>query len=691
MPLTFLRADVNHVDDALADNANSVDFPRNSFRRRDFKFILPRNGYYDRTGFNGPLTWNPSSIEHSLTAVAAGLTMSSLGFLPLGYVPSAGIFMPIADYDNIPTVYGHCQVLDSSNTFSGVDVSTTFPCRGLSALGSDAKNTQYAASADRYVDRGQLDPIIAVMHSIGEKRKYLIGASSVSALYDQYVGTFDYKDNAQSWANSATEFSGASPDSQKDYEEFSFSRGIHQLYKDYTKHFNRHNTRLNVLDTDGAHVLAHAFGSVFNSSKFDEYGRALSHFPNIVASSTESASALIPGQNLFDLGATATFASTFHVGVSSLAVSSRNYSSSAFGEMRNNTLISGVELIHTSGSSPFNSFTFYNIDKSFSKTDHPNFAIDNPMVKLRSVDGFPRIQYSTKGADVAVTAVVSVLKNFLVPDHKFRFDVKYSGGTNDGMKVGQVGMGVWVHTAIEGGYFWSLNKEGLWEYVNSDDLNRELLFERFIYTHRLKNKDRKTDPGSKNRRCLDETSDERNVILSFSEDDFETFSVWFNTKNKPICVPEHYYKNTNQIHRIDQDYVIEVFMLPSDQNIDKFALLDEVNLIDLTQNERTMIPVYGTSTGLPKDIDPLCEIRRIKLSKEEVYHIIRYFNKISGATFRRPDAGRDAFNTSAFMEFSGGSRLNYRQNYLWPNFYRQNETDNGGSHLQSNEILVIDI
>ena len=123
----------------------------------------------------------------------------------------------------------------------------------------------------------------------------------------------------------------------------------------------------------------------------------------------------------------------------------------------------------------------------------------------------------------------------------------------------------------------------------------------------------------------------------------------------------------------------------------KFALLDNVNLVDVTQNLRTMIPVYGDSTGLPKDIDPLCNIKRIELTKGEVLNIIKYFNKLSGATFRRATAGRVAADTSGFLEANGGSRINYRQSYEWPNNYSTTEVDSAADHnILSNERLIID-
>ena len=131
-------------------------------------------------------------------------------------------------------------------------------------------------------------------------------------------------------------------------------------------------------------------------------------------------------------------------------------------------------------------------------------------------------------------------------------------------------------------------------------------------------------------------------------------------------------------------------MLP-DGGLNKFVIIDKVNLVDVTQNLRTMIPVYGSGTGLPKDIDPLCNIQRITLTKDEVANIVKYFNKISGDTFRRGDATRSgAVDVTGFLERSGGSRINYRQNYLWPNYKRVAKSDATGN-VDSNGVLIVDI
>lgn len=675
MPGLFSREETDEISDSLMDNVNSLIVPRNSFRRRNYRYLLPKDGYYDRTGFNAPVSWDPSSLENSLP--------SSLGYLPLGYIPSAGKFHAIPDHINLPDVYTKCQVLSVSDTFSGVDVSNTFPSRGLSALGSNAKYPEFPEATDRYVDRGQLDPIMALMHNMEEQRKFLIGVSSVSALFDQFIDDFKWKNLEQSWANSATNLSGAFPTSFKDYENFEFSRGIHQLYKDYTKFFNRHHTRGEILDLEGPTILAHAFGSILRNSKFDKYGSVFESFPVVVASSTATASALGNGEGIFDTTLTGTFNSTLHNTNADVIVSSFG----ASGEIRNKHVLSGVDFIQLSGTSPLNSFTVYNIDRTQAKATHPNFTINNPLVKLKAIDGLPRMKYSIKNANPLAEGF-STTENFLIPEHDMKLTVRYSGGTADGKTVGGVNLGVWIHTDHEDGIIWSLNSQKEWEIIKVEEISRELILSRFTQVSRLKKKTRTTGEKKDNPfLCLDQLEDEVRITDSFIKEDFIDFDIEFSTRNKHIVVPESYYRFHNKLHRTTQNYIIEVFMFPNTQNIDKFVLLDHLNLVDMTNNLRTKPPVYGTETGL--SIEPLCDLRRIELSREQILTILRFFNKLSGATFRRALASRDAIQTSSILEVSGGSRLNYRQNYKWPN-HDITEASSLVS-LKTFETLIVDI
>ena len=93
--------------------------PRNSLRRRSYEKIMPFQGYYDRSGFNMPVSLQEYDIN-------------DLKFIPLGFSPSSLEYVHITDYKNIPAVYSECENLDSSSVFNGISTSSTYPIRGWS-------------------------------------------------------------------------------------------------------------------------------------------------------------------------------------------------------------------------------------------------------------------------------------------------------------------------------------------------------------------------------------------------------------------------------------------------------------------------------------------------------------------------------------------------------------------------------
>ncbi len=162
---TFKRRDVDNIVDPILSSTTAAPLasvPRRAMRRRNFKYLLPHEGYYDRTGFNGPVSYDPSTVEYSCG--------SSLGELTLGYVASAGKFHPVDDPIDPTGVWNICEKLESSRSFSGVDTSATFPYRGLSSLGSNDKMPEIGAATARYVDRGQVPVIYNTMHELLESQ-----------------------------------------------------------------------------------------------------------------------------------------------------------------------------------------------------------------------------------------------------------------------------------------------------------------------------------------------------------------------------------------------------------------------------------------------------------------------------------------------------------------------------------------
>ena len=161
------------------------------------------------------------------------------------------------------------------------------------------------------------------------------------------------------------------------------------------------------------------------------------------------------------------------------------------------------------------------------------------------------------------------------------------------------------------------------------------------------------------------------VIATLSEDDTVELSLDLHTLNKdcvapgeyPTRVPFDYAENiSNNLHRLNQNYVIEVFLLPN-QN-DKFALFYDFSMVDMTLNKWTK--PYVTNAG--------CQELRVDLEPNQVLHVLKYFNLINGAYETAGYAGtnpmtgyasRVASETQSFYEQHGGSRINYVESPAW--------------------------
>lgn len=116
---SFSRTSVDSlIDSLISPSGTTALLPRRNHRRRNFKFTLPKQGFYDRTGFNMPISYQTY------------LGDPARSFFPLGLIPSSQCYVSIPDYNNIPPIYSRCENLNSSSIYSGLAVSNTFPVRG---------------------------------------------------------------------------------------------------------------------------------------------------------------------------------------------------------------------------------------------------------------------------------------------------------------------------------------------------------------------------------------------------------------------------------------------------------------------------------------------------------------------------------------------------------------------------------
>ena len=652
---TFKRSQVDGMDTELSSTASIVGPARRALRRRNFKYVLPKEGYYDRTGFNGPVSYDPSMLERSLA--------SSLGELTLGYVASAGKFFPVQDHTNVSGVWHICEGLESTNTFSGVDTSNTFPYRGLRSLGSDAKKPEISSDTDRYVDRGQTPQIIKAMHALLEKKAKTYAELQVSQDLSSFSNDSYWKDQVQSFTNSAIA-SGYVINSFSDYENFSFGRGLQSLYKDYCKNFRQHSLGPTIQEKTGGNIFAHVFGKALYNSDFKVVGENGSPFIQTALRD------VFPINNVFvwsDAAADTITASSLNQAVVPLVGS---YVSGEAFDFRNATILSGIEFCDISGAPSRNEFRIINLSSDVAVPGAQNYFINNPVIKCKSVGGLPRIRFDVSS--------YGDMPNQLTPQHKFTLNVKALVADETRPELGGGRLGVWIHTEPKEDLMWSWTPDGKWTPTRMSNLSINQVTKTLCHTYSFP----KTLPEQDLREyCLNSVEATENLVnnksvILLKEEYFRDFKVEFDTRNftifnnyeykKIIPKTESQFKLTDQVHK-DRNYVVEVFFLPNNDE-SKYLLIDSIDLEDSTLRYEA-----GISTGLGletsgRPLIPFVSEYKYELNKQELASVLSFYNGLTGQRAGENTttlASRDASVTSGTLELSGGSRISYRVQPEW--------------------------
>jgi hypothetical protein len=632
---SFGRLDVDSLQDNLISSQGTVaNLPRRNHRRRNYKLTLPRDGYYDRTGFNMPTPLNSYSAN-------------GYNFLPLGLIPSSQTYVTIPNYSSIPDIYSKCEGLNSSSVYSGLIVSNTYPIRGWRGIESNAKINQLGRRPDYYFDYGQLHPIMAVMHYIGEQSKILQASSYYYSNPEEFTSYGAWQNILQNYANSSTEFNKAFPSSYNDYINFSFGREFHKLFNIYTHEFQRHTLDPRVMYLDGPTIFGHALGSVLYNSNLNKNGSFASANPQVITSSFADVVEHKAGLGLFSYEG---IASGSYIASSDLYLNSYEYRSSG--------ILDGIELSQTSGTSTDNSFSIIRLNKSNKIGNRYNSLFhENTVIRQRSTDGFGRIIFDISKYSPDISLGYKGFKNFLIPEHKFKLNFKSLIINDNGESIGGDSVGIWIHTKPENGKIWSYTKNKIWIQHDVSSLNSNEVIDN--YSHIFGSNESQRDLSSLNINCnlfqiQSNTNRVNDLLASIQQSEFNNFELEFNTENILIEVPSDYHINiSQQVHRLDQNYVIEIFT--NSTRSDRSTLFYDINLIDQTLNtwSKPLVDKKG------------CKEFRVDLSKPQVMTIIKYFNELTGAYSKFGYASRVASYTSGVYEVSGGSRINHMESPEW--------------------------
>ena len=673
--------------------------PRNSLRRRSFEKVMPFNGYYDRTGFNMPVSFDMAS---------------GLSGIPLGLVPSSLSYTPVSSHINLPAIWSQCEGLNSDNTYYEYDVSNTQNVRGQSA--------NFQANTDRSTDRGQLPGIYAAMHRIGERRKYLdadlirvgipaiqedikelapfssVGpgvASALSILEDNLTNwtsgvTVSYVNSATNGDITFVADPGnksanlyAFPANLNNYYNFEFGRDFHRLYRIYQDNFQWHRLSPDIQDKDGANVFSHTFGPLLYNHDLEVLGSLKSS----VASSFASPEKLtVTSTEFTGAGSFLTSSTSSLVYVSSTS----SYQGSAIFERVSSGIVDAVELVLTSGTEDDSSFSLIRVPSSQRKSYEDPFLYDNTMVIMRSgANAATRVRFDISKYDA--DSSYPIANNFLSPEHEFKVNLNSLISRDSGTTLGGRSVGIWIHTRPEGEKMWSFTPQGDW--VQHDKLiSRQDIFSRYGHTKQFESKPHNPQSTTtfSNLQCIDQIPTNRtSPIIGLAASSFEDFEVTFNTRNREIRLPRDYQKSYEQLHRLDQNYVIEVFMSPGAQP-DEFMLLDTLTVQDMTMKKLSEIFAAGTLS------DPLCVLgdlkrgcaeSRVDLTKQDIFDVFKHFNNIAGKNAATAYASRDKAKTETIMKSEGGSRVDYRQLFAFNDVTTTPDSANAALTVAINAVI----
>lgn len=548
--------------------------------------------------------------------------------------------------------------------------------------------TAKGVRVDYLWDRGQLHPFVATLHYIQEQAKILQASSYYDDHLDEYSQDNWWKNNLQSYANSSTELSGAFPNSFDNYTTYRFGRDFHKLYYDYTHNFKRHRAIPTTTVLDGPTIFGHTFGSIFYNSNLKESGSFTNSFPQYITSSLANVQELYAYSIPFS---TSGSLSGCYVASTTNDVLIYTENDVRIPEFRNSGILSHIEFIHPSGANTSNSFAVIRLDKANRLGYRYNSLLhENTLIKQKSRNSTSRFAFDIKKYSLDSNLGYDVSTNFLSPEHEYKLNLKSLISTYNGEILGGDSVCVWIHTKPERGKIWSFTKDNTWVQHSLSEVKQTNLID--SYCHKFDMPEKQRDLDSSNIRCsrfrlIENSNRENDVIASLSEKDFNNFELVFNTKNK-FCngdtqvleVPVDYFDNvSNQVHRIDQNYVIEIFSNCKDEN--KFTLFYDINLVDSTLNKWSKPFITGKPNGSTLG-DTYCKEYRVDLSRNHLLTILKYFNEIAGAYNSFGYASRDQIQTSGVYEARGGSRINYVESPEWSS----NTKSSGGNFIKSIDL-----
>jgi hypothetical protein len=694
-PKRFHRTDVNNINDVLLSGNTSFisSVPRNSLRRRNFHNLLPENKMFTRGGKN-----NPGSLELSTTYYS-----SSLGYLPLGFIPSSMDFKEVAkrqndwgngigeliDTSNLHPVWDICQNLLSPSSMFGYDISNTFASR--------VKQNVPTSSCVTYGRRGQLPEILYMMNKIHDAEKYLQASSIVSGYFNEdgsrnvswpVSSNLINPVNFSSWYGEAALYGGidvprsignylinseAEDQSLNYYEHFTFGRKVSAFYNVYNSLYGGHGTNNNYNLMGIPNLFSHTFGPLIYNSNFDIDGSALGTSGYFAASSPvyEVDLSYYGGSGVLS----ASGVSGTHADVGTYTASDASDVYLTNPEFRNNHLVSAVELVDTSTPSTFDShpiFSIFNLSRNDqNKYSFAKYLINNQIIKYHCPEGsdrLPRVRIKIDNSDLTNKS-----RNFLEPEHEYEVTVKAHCMDVSSSLTGGLSLGFWIHTEPENNKIWSYSPLGIndecgvhldkWDsydttafVANGINQVRNLAQNQEFAVKNLDSMTGSGEGGSNDlapitvdvydRRCWEPLFVETVIpgsnpqaIANINENTLQELKFRFTTKNNKALTPTGDY--LQNFGKVHRtNQKYTLELFASQGSNTKFIVFEDISIRDITNYNKAVIQTkYGDA----------------QLDSNDLKAVFRFFKDISTGL-----ASKNATITSSVMEVSGGSRMNYR-------------------------------
>ena len=571
-PIDFVQMEGSSLSAAPLSNVD-----RTNMRRRNFSKNLEKGGWYSRTGFNMPSYYNSSD------------TGSYTDFYPLGYVFDQYQYNPVINYKNLyevsswpygDPVWADCYGPNSVLSFSSIPVSSTFDIRGNTALSQDSCNP--------YARRDRPPEFFEYLHKLLDK-KYTMEATNLYNINKNLLDVSTFRNPINSITNTLWD---NTPDSmQPHYDEILGKRmfginspdGMHKMYKDYISYFTGTGIGDGLLETykdGGPNILSNIYGPLLYNGNFTVDGSA-------IETSSQLLTTILYEEYPFTVSSLS--------GLDNATITESDDMPVEVSEFRNPYVLSGVELVDASSGS--SEFSVYRLDPLNASPTRDNFTIDNTLIVLDVKSKFPRIRFNLKDYGEET--------NFILPQRKYNLSLKATVGRVDSGLLGGDSFGVWIHTDVESDsvgnkVFWNLMPDGEWVMFDASILQDKgaINYVKYVLSHSLDYTEL-YNPGME--QCFARKAS-KEVIGSLEEDDFRVGQVPFSTKNNKIKLPLNYYQVHNELHRADQNYIVEVFPYTnSDPSI--FAIIDSVSISDLRQYDRSFVkhPISYHNYSLAKN------------------------------------------------------------------------------------------